>query len=497
MSTNTIPINSILSKNWPKIRPIERELPAVDLFQPELLPESFRPVVSDVANRMQCPIDFAAVAALAALAGAVNRRACIQPKENDDEWIVIPNVWGAIIGNPSQKKSPVLKSLLKPLEEVEEEWIEEYRQKVKSSAKTDQRFRRCDFSPPDDSSVDEGAEEKITCARLITNNTTPEALHLLLGENPNGLLMVRDELSGWISEFSQKGRETERAFFLTCWNGDSRYKNDRIGRGMVIAPSCCMSIIGSIQPKLLRKHLAEDGMALQADGLLQRFGLAVWPDARRQKYVDQKADKPARERFNMIIQTLTGLDSEAPRLFRFASDAQELFVDWYKRNLLKIEEEEHQSPAIAGHMGKYDKLMPSLALLFQLAEMAASGVLTGFEGENERALYVSLENTVLAFAWCDYLESHARRIYSCMGSPEQTAAKLLAEKLKDGSTGADGTFTLREVLQKKWKGLQKPEAVKGALALLESAGWVRDISTKPGAKGGRPSLEYAVNPGLE
>ena len=45
------------------------------------MPESLRPLVKDVAERMQVPLDFPAVAAIATLAGVTNRRAMIQPKE--------------------------------------------------------------------------------------------------------------------------------------------------------------------------------------------------------------------------------------------------------------------------------------------------------------------------------------------------------------------------------------------------------------------------------
>jgi len=52
---------------WPELQPLPEKLPAVEPFTSDLLPEAFRPWVSDVAERMQCPPDFAAVASLIAL----------------------------------------------------------------------------------------------------------------------------------------------------------------------------------------------------------------------------------------------------------------------------------------------------------------------------------------------------------------------------------------------------------------------------------------------
>src|SRR5437867_3499847 len=55
------------------------------------------------------------------------------------------------------------------------------------------------------------------------------------------------------------------------------------------------------------------------------------------------------------------------------------------------------------------KLMPSLAVLFELADRAAAGFegIEGLVGDGR----VSWKQTCRAIEWCMYLESHARRIY--------------------------------------------------------------------------------------
>jgi putative DNA primase/helicase len=127
--------------------------------------------------------------------------------------------------------------------------------------------------------------------------------------------------------------------------------------------------------------------------------------------------------------------------------------------------------------------MPALALLFELTDWSA-----GIDGT------VSLQHAQLAAAWCDYLESHARRIYSCVVTPEIRGAQELAEKIKNRKVGADGFFTCRDVYLKGWSGLDTPESVKRAAEVLQDAGWVRDLSLESGPSGGRPANRYAVNP---
>jgi hypothetical protein len=155
-------------------------------------------------------------------------------------------------------------------------------------------------------------------------------------------------------------------------------------------------------------------------------------------------------------------------------------------------------PAMVSHLSKYRSLMPSLALLFELADRAAGGF-DGFVGSNPgefQNFLVSLEHVRLAAAWCDYLESHAQRVYSCITTPQMRAARELAEKVRQRQIGADGSFSCRDVYVKGWAGLDTPDAVRRAAEVLQDAHWLKDVSSKPGPDGGRPSNRWVINPGV-
>jgi hypothetical protein len=53
---------------------------------------------------------------------------------------------------------------------------------------------------------------------------------------------------------------------------------------------------------------------------------------------------------------------------------------------------------------------------------------------------ILLQHVKQAAAWCDYLESHARRIYSMIVSPERQAATELGRHLAAGWKRAEGMF---------------------------------------------------------
>jgi putative DNA primase/helicase len=98
-------------------------------------------------------------------------------------------------------------------------------------------------------------EKGSTQRRYILNDSTVEKLGELLNQNPNGLLLFRDELIGWLRTLDREGHENDRAFYLEAWNGNGSYTYDRIGRGTLHIKAACVSILGGIQPGPLNNYL--------------------------------------------------------------------------------------------------------------------------------------------------------------------------------------------------------------------------------------------------
>ena len=447
---------------------------------------------------MQVPLDYPAACAVVTLAGCVNRRARIQPKRLDHGWKVVPNLYGAIVASPGLLKSPLIKAITAPAEQIQQQWIEHYDEELRAyeaakeefdirySAWKEESKRAAKKRKPLPERPD-GEPEGRTLRRLIMNDATFEALHQTMAENPSGVLVIRDELPGWWATLDKAGREGERAFCLQCWNGDTGHTIDRIGRGRIHVPACCMSLFGGIQPGRLRSYLAEalaDGPA--NDGLIQRFQVVVWPDfPKRWQLIDRPPDSQAQERLSKVLSALAAMSPpESEKPLRFDPEAQELFNAWWAELETKLRSDEIH-PALQSHLAKYRSLMPSLAVLFYLADRVAA--------VNSSDL-VGLPYAQQAAAWCDYLESHAVRLYSCITTPELRAARELASKLGHRKvTLEDGRFRLRDVYLKSWSGLSSPDQVRVAANVLEDAGWIRRLPAESN-KGGRPPEGYEVNP---
>lgn len=327
--------------------------------------------------------------------------------------------------------------------------------------------------------------------RLLVNDATYEKLQDIMSENPIGVLAIRDELAGLLASFERAGHEGERQFYLTSWNGYSPYSIDRIKRGTIYLPHACLSLFGAIQPIRLRQYLAAlSENSTNNDGMIQRLQVVVWPEM-PQKYVytDRPPNTVAQQQVQCIFDQILKLEPPDPIRCRFSPEAQDIFVAWIEQLETRLRKG-GLDPALAAHLSKYRGLMPSLALIFEMAERASKGFV-GFGGL--KVSTVSLENTVLAIRWCDYLESHARRVYAVF-SPEIIAAQNLGQRIKKGEIGKDGTFTCRNIYLKGWHGLNSPEKVKTAVETLHKFGWVRPIDSEIGPSGGRPSDKYEVNP---
>ncbi len=234
---------TIVTAPWPAPQPIPSGLPPVPAFDGRFLPGALAPWVTDIAERAQCPPDFVAVGALVAAAAVIGRQIAIRPKRADD-WTVIPNLWGLAVGRPGLMKSAALAEALRPLEPLMADARIAYERQ-----RTVYRFRHAEHRarqqaltrqlrqaveqevPTEDLQYAFEVPEAPTPAehRYVVNDTTVEKLGELLNQNPNGLLLFRDELSGFLRLMDRPGHENDRGFYCEAWNGTGAYTYDRLG----------------------------------------------------------------------------------------------------------------------------------------------------------------------------------------------------------------------------------------------------------------------------
>lgn len=476
-------------------KPLPDSRPAVQPFRPEMLPDAIHDYVMDVAGRQQSPPDFVAVASICGLSAVLGRKVLIRPKQHDD-WTVTPNQWGAIIGRPSAMKSPSMKEALRPLEKIQRDAREDHEQAVDEytaekrlqeieKGEVEKQAKKLAREKKRDEALElmrqsEDMEAPPKRLRLVVNDASVEKLGELLNENPNGLILVRDELAGWLSKMTQDDYQADRAFYLECFDGNGRFTYDRIGRGTIDIEHCTLSMIGGIQPSKIAPLVRGATRGTADDGLIQRLQLAVWPDdTKRWRWIDRKPDAKARDAFEQAFYRLHSLhlddgDGEPP-CWRFDEEAQGFFIEWMEE-IQKAARADDIHPALESHLLKMPQTIAGLALLFE--------VLDGRGGEVGKAA------TARALEWADYLRSHAERLYSVATGSAIEGARLIMsrrEKLPE-------PFTTRDIQRKGWAGLDNLEAIRDAIDTLVEYGHVIESLMPPTAQGGRPSTRYHWNP---
>lgn len=469
-----------------KPQPLPVGLPSAMPWDDELLPEELRDFVRDITDRTQCPPDFVAVALIVGISAVVGRKFSIYPKQHDD-WQVVPNQWGCIIGRPSTMKSPAMKQALRPLINLEAREREKYKNAIAEHKAASEMLgleRKAAKGKAQKLLVDDKKDAALAALaefasdlaeplerRYIVNDATVEKLGELLNENPNGLLLARDELGGWLATMQTEDGAVGRAFYLECFDGSGSFVYDRIGRGTVFIESCCLSLIGGIQPSRIAPLVRGAVTGEMDDGLVQRLQLTVWPDDEREwLLVDRWPNKDARERIEAAIDRLDQTPDEPRQVMRFEPRAQELFNDWYTEHMLEIRHGDIH-PALQSHLMKMPQTIAGLALLFSL-----------IDGETGA---VGLTPTARALDWADYLKSHANRLYGAAINASLMGAKLIQER----KSKLPEPFTPRDVLRKGWAGLETLDAVNDSLALLAEHHIIIGYEVI-GEKGGRPSKRY-------
>jgi len=484
---------------WSDPHPLISELKAVQPLDVKLLPKVMQDLVIDSAMRMQCPPDFLAAALIVASSSIIARRIAVQPKKHDIGWVVYLNLFGNIVGKPSLLKSPTLSIAMAALEKLEAKSREFFAVETKEHiadceivdvrAKFNKKEINSLIGKGDTSQakamlladqVDDDVEP--TQARYIINDGTIEKIADLLCTNTKGLLIFRDELSGWFNNLNKPDKTNDRSFILESWNGDKPYTIDRIGRGTTFIPTNRLSILGGIQPDAYRKIVDETVKGSQGgDGLLQRFQIAVYPDvSKTNNFVDQAPNKATMYAFNDAIESLSTWSDERDDnlVLKFNDPSYDLFKSWYIKNEA-LTKSDDLSSALESHYAKYRSLVPTVAAIFYVIDNDT------FEGSP----YIDEQCTANAIAYVEYLRTHAERIYSL---PEQQVIKNAKLILKRFDRLPE-PFVIRDIYRKRWAGLTSIESVEPALALLEDYGYCKELEL-PYRGTGRPTIYYVKHP---
>jgi len=220
-------------------------------FPLDVLDDELRQYVLTISELTGCDTGAIAISALAALSSAITHEMKLQMNRHDASFVVSPALRALLFGDPSKRKTPIFNHVKKPLLKYQDVALSRYKQQ-----------KQWWEEAPDE----ERGPEPLLPIRHVINDATIESLSEILSREPRGLLVERDELSGWLENMERYGKGSDRAAWLKARDGGS-HSVDRVTGGRTnYVKNFSVSLLGGIQPEKLAEK-----KGLCSDGLLQRF----------------------------------------------------------------------------------------------------------------------------------------------------------------------------------------------------------------------------------
>ena len=298
-----------------------------------------------------------AMAALAVAAGSLDDaiKLLVMPYA---KWVESARIWVALVGDPSTKKTPIINTTYEALKSADKAL---YRFYAAAKAKWEM------LSKPDKAITPAPARNRY----LISDTTSEAAQEAFRTIGERGLFGVYDELGGWFGSMERYGQNSggasERRFWLEAYNGGS-YLVDRIGRGAFMIANLSLTILGGIQPDLIRKVAS----APSDDGLIQRIIPIVlrpgWTPVADQNAASQMQD------FDALVPQLLALCPPNAGHLSFDAGAQKIRDDLAKEHENAARVMEGFNKKLSTALGKQDGVFARLCVAWHCIENASSNL---------------------------------------------------------------------------------------------------------------------------
>ena len=458
----------------------------------DVLGDEWADWIRNAAAAASCPADYV-VAPLLSLASALIGNA--RWPRGGPGWEEPPHLWIGSVGDSGDGKSPGADTLFRHVVPRLEEsmridfpdQLREWRTKAEMAkaqleawqhdVRDAQKHGRAPPIGPE--GLDAVVEPERP--RLIQIDVTHEKVASVLATaSPKGVLMVRDELAGFLIGMNSYNNAA-RPFWLEAYGG-RRYLVERVKLALPIdVPHLVVAWFGTIQPERLAQVMSDAD-----DGLLARFSW-VWPDPVPFDIGMDPSDTEfairALDRLR-LLEMRRGNDGKlAPVGVPLCPAAQSRLVEFGR---LMQRRKELTEGLLRSTYGKARGLALRQALVFEFLWWCAR------DGIEAPPSSVSDAAMKAAVRWiCDYSIPMSDRIYgdaACSKADRDTAT--LARWIVQERPSEVHVRTLqREV---RLPGLRDAADIHAACAALVDAGWLTSTAGKTGFQH-RPRAAYAIN----
>jgi hypothetical protein len=207
-----------------------------------------------------------------------------------------PLIYGAMVDSPGRGKTPIGRTILRPVIEIEREMREAHAAELREWKKKCQEAAQ---------NKDNETPAPPTGKELVLYDFTLESAYRVLQASPRGVIVFRDEIAGWVNSMNQyKQKGSEEQFWLENYNsGMVKINRQNRDRPMMVYNSF-VAVLGGTQPKILEKFVEGDKAY---NGFLARM-LWSYPDTTSKPlYSTSRVDVSWKEFWSKIIKRLYAL----------------------------------------------------------------------------------------------------------------------------------------------------------------------------------------------
>jgi Protein of unknown function (DUF3987) len=412
-------------------------------FPTAALPSAVRRYVDASADAIGCDTAMIALPKLAGLGRMIGLSRVIELKPG---WIEPAILWIALVAASGTHKTPAIKKATEIVRDFD------------------------DGNAPN--------RKNRPCSRFIVNNITMPALFELLADEPDGLLLVQDELAGWLRQIgkSPSGVGTDIGHWLSAWSAEPLRVDRKTGsRPSLNLRRPAISLIGGVQPDTLRRAI---GLEHMQDGLCARLLLAM-PESRPVRWTDcmvpHSVEREMRSVYEQLLLLRPNVDGE-PAAIPLSAGARRIWIEFYNGHHAHIETLDQELRAAGTKSTAY---AARFALIVQLCRSVEIG--EGCAEIDEDAIRTGIELS----SWCF---GEARRIYRVLTETEEDR---IHRQLIDLIHRRGGQVTARELMRAS-SHFHTVAAAEKALASLVVAGCGRWDFDNHGGGRGRPVSRFLL-----
>lgn len=460
-------------------------------FPVELLPEPLKGFVQAGALSIGCDPSAIAIAILVACASAIGNSRVVRLK---NDWFEPAILWAALVARSGDRKSPAIALALQALRERQKRALKEYDRRHEEWLSSEMAQYECDLATwkknknSDKGSPPEKPVEPVPW-RVMVDDCTIEALGDRLSKQPRGLLLACDELSAWLGSFQRykSGGGSDAPKWLEV-HGGRMLLIDRKGgdKKTLCIPRAAVSIIGTIQPSILRAALTPEH---RGSGMAARLFLAMPPSKPRQWSEHEVPDyisQAVSDLFDALLslEMLPGEhidDDPRPAVVHLSPEAKELFIQFVNEHGI---EQADMSGDMAAVWSKLEGGAARISLVLHLVRCATRDI------PPYQASHIDAASMAAGIKLARWFGREAQRVESLFAeTDEQREARELVEWIEKRG----GSITARDLQNSHRRYSHSADIAEAALAQLAKAGLGK---TTVIPTGGRPRFEFVLNSSL-